>query len=207
MSVSASGQRGGDMMGRALRTYLGGVSATAALFAGIGGAATSALAKPYEQIRFGEQNSEVIDGYCGDLQVGTDFHDSGVVVGRVTGPDGTLRYTQSHHGGGTITNLATGKAFTITWNYTNQDVRVTDNGDGTIRILSQIPGPEKTYGPDGRLLFTNGGTFRLLTILDYGGTLTNPSDDTFVSETVMSSNGGKPQPDFDFCDQFHTLTA
>ena len=45
------------------------------------------------------------------------------------------------------------------------DQGVIDNGDGTITILTQVPGPEKTYGPDGKLLFTSGGTFRHPTIL------------------------------------------
>ena len=92
------------------------------------------------------------DGYCGDLRVRIDFHDQGVFVGRPAGKERFLRYTVSHHGGGTITNLATGRAFTFVWNYLEQDIKVTDNGDGTVSILSQVPGPEKIYGPDGQLV-------------------------------------------------------
>jgi hypothetical protein len=176
----------------------------AAILAAI--AAAPAQAKPLEQFRFDNSFSDVVDGFCGDLLVSSDVHDAGVVVGRIT-RTGLPRYTQSHHGSITITNLATGLAFTITWNYTAQDVRVTDNGDGTFSILNQIPGPESVYGPDGQLLSTSGGTIRYLTIIDYGGTPSDPSDDTFVSETVVSSNGGKPQGPFDFCDAFHTFTA
>jgi len=164
-------------------------------------------AKPYEQIRFDEQGSDVVTDFCGDLSVRIDLHDQGVVVGPPAGADRLARDTQTHHGGSTITNLATGRAFTFTWNHDNQEVRVTDNGDGTISILTQVPGPEMTYGPDGELLFTNGGTFRLLTTLDHGGTPSDPTDDTFVSEEVVSSHGGKPQPDLDCCEQFRTLTG
>ena len=164
-------------------------------------------AKPIEHIRFDEQGSNVVTDFCGDLSVRDEFHDQGVIVGRTTGADRLPRYTQTHHGGTTITNLATGRAFTVTWNYNNQEVKVTDNGDGTISILTQVPGPERTYGPDGTLLFTSGGTFRYLTILDHGGTPSDPTDDTFVSDEVVSSNGGKRQPDFDFCEQFRTLTG
>ena len=164
-------------------------------------------AKPYEQVRFDEQGSGLVDDFCGDLNVRIDFHDQGVVVGREAGKSRLLRYTQSHHGGSTITNLATGRAFSFTWNYLNQDVQVADNGDGTITILAQIPGPERIYGPDGQLLNTNGGTFRLQTVLDDGGTPNDPSDDTVLSEEVVSSNGGKPQGEFDFCDSFRTLTG
>ena len=164
-------------------------------------------AKPYEQVRFNEQGSDLVDDFCGDLNVRIDFHDQGVVVGRETGKSRLLRYTQSHHGGSTITNLATGRAFSFTWNYLNQDVQVTDNGDGTITILAQIPGPERIYGPDGQLLNTNGGTFRLQTVLDDGGTPNDLSDDTVLSEEVVSSNGGQPQGEFNFCESFRTLTG
>ena len=172
------------------------------------GAGTAVVqAKPYEQVRFNEQGSDLVDDFCGDLNVRIDFHDQGVVVGRETGKSRLLRYTQSHHGGSTITNLATGRAFSFTWNYLNQDVQVTDNGDGTITILAQIPGPERIYGPDGQLLNTNGGTFRLETVLDDGGTPNDLSDDTVLSEEVVSSNGGQPQGEFNFCESFRALTG
>lgn len=165
------------------------------------------LAAPIEQTRFDEQSSRIVDGYCGDLRVQIDFHDRGVVVARPAGKERLIRYTASHHGGSTITNLATGRAFTFVWNYLEQDIKVTDNGNGTFSILSQIPGPEKIYGPDRQLLSTSGGTMRLLTIIDFAGTPLDPSDDRFVSQTLVSSNGGKPQPDLDYCDSFHTLTG
>lgn len=115
-------------------------------------------AKPYEHIRFDEQGRSVETDFCGDLSVRDEFHDRGIIVGPTTGADRLPRYTEAHHGGSSITNLATGRAFTVTWNYNNQEVKVTDNGDGTISILTQVPGPEKTYGPDGKLVFTSGGT-------------------------------------------------
>jgi hypothetical protein len=169
--------------------------------------ATPAVAQPFEQVRFYEEGSTTVDDFCGDLHVRIDFHDQGVVVGRTAGKSQFLRYTQSHHGGSSFTNLATDKAFTITWNYLNQDLQVTDNGDGTLTILWQVPGPERIFGPDGHVLNTSGGTMRLETILDHGGTPYDPSDDTFVSETLVSSNGGQPQDEFDFCDAFRTLTG
>jgi hypothetical protein len=113
----------------------------------------------------------------------------------------------SHHGGGTIINLATGISFSVDWNYLNQDVRVTDNGDGTLSVLHQIPGPERWFGPDGNLLFTSGGTMRLEAVFDHAGTPSDPSDDTFISEEFVSEAGGRPQPNFDLCAAFRTLTG
>jgi hypothetical protein len=176
------------------------------VIAGVAGAATSAQAQPFDQFHYDESGGEVIDGFCGDLQVSTEFHDSGVVVGRVTGRDRTLRYTQTRHGEVTWTNVATGKGFTAIWNVTNQDLRATVNGDGTLSIFWQITGPEKLYGPDGERLYTAVGNTTWLTIIDYGGTLTDPSDDVVV-DTAFLGLHGPPPPDTDFCDAFHALTG
>ena len=73
------------------------------------------------------------------MRVRSDFHDRGVFVGRPAGKEQFLRYTASHHGGVTITNLGTGRVFTFVWNYLEQDIKVTDNGDGTVSVLSQLP--------------------------------------------------------------------
>jgi hypothetical protein len=173
----------------------------------LGNTATATQAKPLEHIRFSETTSEVDDEFCGDLSVRMDFHDQGVLQVKQAGRDGLPRYTVSHHGGGTTTNLATGKAFTFTWNYLEQEVKVTDNGDGTLTVLAQVPGPETIYGPDGQRLFVNGGTLRIEVIVDHAGTPGDPSDDLFVSDEFLGGHGGKPQPPFDFCESFRTLTG
>jgi hypothetical protein len=169
--------------------------------------ASSVQAKPLDHIRFHEQGSWIVHNYCGDLRVRFDLDDSGVIVLRTTGPNGLPRFTATHHGGLEITNLATGKAFTFTWHYALPDVRVSDNGDGTLTLVYQVPGPETIYGPDGQRLHTNGGTMRFEVILDHAGTPGDPSDDVVISETVISSVGGQPQDPFDYCAAFRTLTS
>ena len=94
-----------------------------------------------------------------------------------------------------------------TWNYLSQDVRIIDNGDGTITNLFQIPGPETWYGPDDATVFTSGGTIRYEAVIDYAGTPGDPSDDTVISEELVSVAGGKPQDDFNFCATFRSLTG
>ena len=155
-------------------------------------------AKPIEHIRFDEQGSNVATDFCGDLSVRDEFHDQGVIVGRTTGPDRLPRYTQYvSRRDATITRSCDRARVHSHLEMTAQPGNQgTDNGDGTISVLTQVPGPERTYGPDGKLLFTSGGTFRYPTILDHGGTPSDLTDHTFVSDEVVSSNGGKPQPDF-----------
>ena len=105
-------------------------------FAAIGGAVAPAQARPTEHFEFNDEFGYVTEA-CG-LHVGVDGHESGVVNGRVVG-NRTLRYTVTHHGSSTWTNLSTGRAFTFIWNYIDQDVRVTNNGDGTLTIFGQAP--------------------------------------------------------------------
>jgi hypothetical protein len=184
-------------------------SITAVALAGLvfGVGATVAHAKPYESARFDQTFTEEVDDYCGDLHVRTEFHDQGHFVSRPTGPDRLPRFTVTHHGGGTSTNIATAKSFTFTWNYAEIDVHVADNGDGTYTTVSQIPGPERVYGPDGQILFTNGGTMRIRLIVDDNGTPNDPDDDFVVDQEFIGEHGGKPQDDLDLCDSFRTLTA
>ena len=181
---------------RHLRT----IFAAGMVLAAIGGAVTPAQARPTEHFKFDDEFGFVTEA-CG-LQVGVDGHESGVINGRVVG-NRTLRYTETHHGESTWTNLATGRAFTFIWNYIDQDLRVTDNGDGTLTILGHSPGAERTYGPDGQLLDNKPGLFRWLTTIDYGGTLTDPSDDVFLGITFLSG----PAVYGNFCEDFRALTA
>lgn len=164
-------------------------------------------AKPVEHVRFDEHAVEVVDDFCGDLPVRAELDDRGHFTITLTGPDRLPKFSSNHHGGITFTNLATGKAFTITWDYVVKEVRVTDNGDGTFTVLYQLPGPERVYGPDGQLLYTSGGMFRMEAVIDHGGTPSDPSDDVFVREVFVSDNGGRPQDPFHFCDSFRSLTT
>lgn len=167
----------------------------------------SAEARPIEQFRYHEAGSFVLDDLCSDLQINVEFDDVGHVLGRVTGPDGALRYTVTGRVSSTWTNLATGRAMTFSASHVAQDVRATVHDDGTVSILVHDIYSERALGPDGRFVYVEGGITEMLVVLDYGGTLTDPSDDTFVSETFISQHGAKPGNERDFCEDFRTLTA
>lgn len=173
----------------------------------LGVAPGAAHAQPYESVRFQDSSTEVVKKFCGNLRVRIDAHDQGHFILRPTGPDRVPRYTSTHHGGATYTNLASGKAFTLTWSYGEMDTSVTDNGDGTYTAVTQIPGPERIYGPDGQLVSTSGGTMRISLVFDTNDTPDDPADDFLVSETFLGEHGGAPQPTVDFCAQFRSLTA
>ena len=124
-------------------------------------------------------------------------------MGRLSGPGRQLRYTVTHHGHSTYTNLATGRTFTLAWNYVDQDQRVADNGDGTVSIFGHSPGSERVRGPDGKLLDVKAGLTKWMVVVDRGGTPTDASDDTFISITFLSG----PDVYADFCDDFRALTG
>jgi hypothetical protein len=53
------------------------------------------------------------------------------------------------------TNLANDKSFTAVTNAIEKDLRVTDNGDGTLTILVLSTGNAVLYGEDGKAIARN----------------------------------------------------
>ena len=79
----------------------------------------------------------------------------------------------------------------------DKDLRVTDNGDGTLTILVLSTGNIAVYGPDGKALARNPGQVRFELLVDHGGTPTDPSDDEFL-EFLGLVKGSTGRTD-DFC--------
>jgi hypothetical protein len=79
-----------------------------------------------------------------------------------------------------------------------KDLRVTDNGDGTLTILELSTGFATLYGPDGKAIGRNPGQVRFEFVVDHAGTPTDPSDDVFVEDhgLVKGSTGRSD----DFCE-------
>jgi hypothetical protein len=171
----------------------------------LGIAATPVGAKPLEHFSDNNQGSFVIDEFCGGMEVRIDFDYDFTLVARQTGPNRLPRYTVNQHGIETFTNLATGKSVTAFSDWVTQDVRVTDNGDGTLTVLYQIPGGARYFGPDGRVLLIDSRLSQLEVVLDHGGTPSDPSDDTFISEEVVREVA--PHVDEDFCEAFRPATS
>ena len=179
-------------------------AAMAAFVAATGGPGISE-ARPLEHFRYVDQANFVAD-FCGaDVPFQLDYTATGTVTGRVTG--GTIRYMDTVNGTEVLTNIATGRAITIEWHEVDQDLSITDNGDGTMNVVFQGAGEGKTYGPDGK--FVDGslgaGSLRHLVVIDYGGTWTDTSDDTFISETPLTNHG--PGAEIDHCALYRSLTA
>lgn len=96
-----------------------------------------------------------------------------------------------------LTNRANGKVVTSTASVVEKDLRVTDNGDGTLTVLILATGNAVLYGTDGKAIARNPGQTRFELLLDHGGTPTDPSDDVELDFRVVKESTGRSD---DFCD-------
>jgi hypothetical protein len=167
----------------------------------VGFAAQTAVAQPLERFRFHEITSETVEDFCGDLTVRIDTDVRGAFLFNPHGPDGLAHGSETVHGTVVITNLANGKTFTQVFSVLSKDLKVTDNGDGTLTILVLATGGYRAYGPDGRLLFNDPGQVRFEILIDHGGTPTDPFDDEFLEflGLVKGSTGRNDTEGRDFC--------
>jgi hypothetical protein len=81
-------------------------------------------------------------------------------------------------------------------NFIDKDIRVTDNGDGTLTILILSTGNAVLYGPDGKAIARNPGQTRIELVVDHGGTPTDPEDDEEISFEIVKGSTGRTD---DFC--------
>ncbi len=121
--------------------------------------------------------------------------------------DGLVYFMENIHGTVSITNLATGKSFTNVVTFVSKDLKVTDNGNGTLTVVSVVNGNFKTYGPDGSLLYRDTGQQRSVALIDHGGTPTDPGDDELIDFEIVKDTGWVFAEGRDFCTDFRTLTS
>lgn len=161
--------------------------------------AGGASAKPIEHTEFHDESTDTIDNFCEvpGLTVQVDTVEDGRFLFNPHGPDG-LAYAHANLSFTNVfTNVANDNTVTEVGKVVDKDLRVTDNGDGTLTILRLITGPVAVYGPDGKALARNPGQVRLEFLVDHGGTPTDPSDDEFIEDLglVKGSTGRND----DFC--------
>jgi hypothetical protein len=167
-----------------------------------------AAAAPLDHGHFHDVSSEVVQEFCGDLTVRIDTDVRGSFLVKTQGRDGLVYFLESLHGTVSFTNLATGKSFTNVFNIVDKDLKVTDNGDGTLTILATTTGSIKNYGPDGNLLFLTTGQSRVEILIDHGGTPTDPDDDVLLDERLVRPFTGRNDTEGrDFCTDFHLITG
>jgi hypothetical protein len=164
-----------------------------------------AAAKPIEQEHVHDSGSEVIVNFCGDLTVRHDFEVDAYFSAKPHGPDGLIYFADRVRATDSWTNLDNEKTFTVAIAGQQKDLRVTDNGDGTLTILVLVAGRQFAYGPDGTRLFLDAGTFRFSFMVDHGGTPTDPFDDVEIEDSfeLVKEAGRSDTAGRDFCEDIH----
>jgi len=146
-----------------------------------------------------EESSERVRNFCGvsGLTVRQDVTAHGRYSLKTHGAE-QLAYFQSHVRVRVVyTNIATKQYVTEVTRVIEKDLRVTDNGDGTLTILVLATGPSSVYDETGKAIARNPGQFRYKLLIDHGGTPSDPSDDEFLAFLgVVKESTGRTD---DFC--------
>lgn len=170
---------GSDDMARSSARWLGVVlvGATAAVMT----TGLPATAKPLEKGTFTETFAFQEADFCG--VEGLNVEGMGEISGRflLNAKAGLPSGKQNTRLTRTVTNPATGLSATDTAVVLEKDLKVTDNGDGTVTILVLATGNATLVSDSsGKVIARNPGQIRYQIVIDLGGTPLDPSDDEFV---------------------------
>jgi hypothetical protein len=146
-----------------------------------------------------EEFTEIIENFC-DVP-GLTVRHAFVLDGREQavghGPDGVAYFLHRTTVTNVFTNLANGKSIHDASNVLDKDLRITDNGDGTLTILGLSTGNTVLYGENGKAIARNPGQVRYEFLIDDGGTPADPFDDEFLADLgLVKGSTGRTD---DFC--------
>ena len=149
---------------------------------------------------FHDETTEVENNFCETPGLTVEF--TTITDGRVHvvphGRDNLAYFAFHTRETQIVTNLANDKTLTAELTVTEKDLRVTDNGDGTLTILVLATGNAVLYGEDGKAIARNPGQTRFEILVDHAGTPTDPSDDEFLEFLgVVKESTGRTD---DFCE-------
>ena len=139
----------------------------------------------------------VDDDFCGaglevEIAVTLDLR----IQAMPRGPDQLIYFMQHVRETDVLTNLANGRSIESVAIVTDKDLRVTDNGDGTLTVLILATGNGVVYGENGEAIARNPGQIRIELLVDHGGTPGDPEDDVVLSEELVKGSTGRSD---DFC--------
>jgi hypothetical protein len=160
----------------------------------------SAAAEVVFRETFHDEGTVVLEDFCdvSGLTVEVAFSVDGRVKAVPHGRDGLVYFLEHLKGTNVYTNVGNDKSLTEVFTQVNKDLRVTDNGHGTLTILVLATGTVALYGEDGKAIARNPGQIRFAFIVDHAGTPTDPSDDVFLVDLgVVKGPTGRTD---DFCE-------
>jgi hypothetical protein len=176
---------------RRLGTILALATTAAVVFAVSAGAGPPFREVIHDEFEF------VDDDFCGaglsvEVAVVLDIR----VHANPHGRDGLVYFLQHGTETDVLTNLANSESLRSFARVIEKDLRVTDNGDGTLTVLILATGNAVLYGEDGKAIARNPGQIRIELLIDHGGTPNDPSDDVILAEELVKESTGRSD---DFC--------
>jgi hypothetical protein len=164
-------------------------------------ASTPAVAAPLEKGHFHDVFTN--DPFtCETTGTPVQEHDdiSGNFLFNLRGSSAFPYFRESEHGTVVFTNLDNGGTYTEAFSSNYADVKIVDNGDGTITIFSQVAGGSRWYDTNGKLVLKDPGQFRFSIQVDYNGTPGDASDDVEIPGSFQAiRTTGLDIVDRDFC--------
>ncbi len=181
------------------------LTALVALVAAAFAAAPAAQAAAVTVERWDWADQGVIDGCEG---VTVQWHAEGK-DSLTYGPRGAAKlyyFKYTSNASVAYTNPATGLTMRQEWNFIDKDLKVVDNGDGTLTITALATGNSQLRGPNGELLRRDPGQIRYQILIDHNGTPSDPSDDIFLEDlgVIFGSTGLNEFEGANFCDDVYT---
>jgi hypothetical protein len=174
-----------------IAAVLAGVVMPAVVVAG----AASAAPSMWERFHF--EDAQTHEDTCGVSGLTVDETVVGDGRFRTTthGPDGLSYYVEFDDITDTFTNVATGETVTVLQSTKFVDHKVTDNGDGTLTVLSEFIGTVVFYQDGQPIARSTGILDRFEFVFDHAGTPTDPSDDVLLEVRQLEGAGRM----VDFC--------
>jgi hypothetical protein len=152
--------------------------------------ATVASAQPIREETVSQQ-TEIVNNFCdvAGLTVQRDSTINSRVLINTPGRDG-LPHTLEHLRITTVnTNLANGDTTTLVETLTQKELRVTDNGDGTLTLIVFVTGTSVLLDSEGKVIARDSGPTRVEVLFDHGGTPNDRSDDIFINDVIVRDSG------------------
>jgi hypothetical protein len=151
---------------------------------------TAAIAGPPFRETIHDERTFVLGDYCDvpglNVEI-TRIVDFGVHV-NPHGPDGLEYFLQHGTWSEVLTNQANGASLTSFARVIEKDLRVTENGDGTVTVLILATGNAVLYDEMGKAIARNPGQTRLVIVFDENG--------AEVSREIVKESTGRSD---DFC--------
>ena len=176
-------------MGRSRNLSLAAALAVAATLSMTGPASAAHL----ESGEFHDEFSFTQTDFCG--VPGLTVQGEGVVDGRFLvksqGQDGLVYFMEHAHVSTVRTNVDNDVSISDEERTVSKDLKVVDNGDGTLTITVLATGNFTIYDEDGKAIARNPGQVRFQFIVDHGGTPSDPSDDVELEDlgVIKGSTG------------------